>query len=84
MKWDEDKTANQQRFSEAGCILCRACNFNNVCLNHSSLDIQYYADTALGPLFYDFAGNAHFSFPPDFVNTGTTCMFHACVFAAAH
>ena len=48
------------------------CRFNNVCLNHSSLDIQYYVSPAQSgvPLFYDHTARAHFVFPPDFVSTG--------------
>lgn len=81
MNWDEDKWASQQRFNGAGCILCRACTFKNVCLNHTSLNIQYYADGTTGPLFYDFAGNAHSSFPSDFINTGEA---EVCFSVLAH
>ena len=34
-------------------------------VNHTSLNFHYYADSAWSPLFYDFAGNAHDSFPSD-------------------
>ena len=48
------------------------CRFNNVCLNHTSKDVQYYVGSAAGslPLFYDHNATPHFSFPPDFVSTG--------------
>ena len=54
-----------------GCPFCRTCRFTGVCLNHSSLEIQYYkgANNA-APLFYDLTGNPHHTFPSDFINTG--------------
>lgn len=54
-----------------GCPHCRTCVFTDMCLNHTSLQIQYYrgADNA-APLFYDSKGAPHFTFPADFINTG--------------
>ena len=53
------------------CPHCRTCAFYNVCLNNTSQKILYFRDPADdAPLFYDFAGKAHQSFPKDFVNTG--------------
>lgn len=68
MHWDEDKWPNH---NVARCDRCRACRFDNVCLNHTSLEFQYYMDSEQIPLFYDFTGNAQFVFPTDFINTGT-------------
>ncbi|KAK9794589.1 hypothetical protein WJX73_000137 [Symbiochloris irregularis] len=53
-----------------GCPFCRTCSFQSVCLNHSSLEWQYYkgADNT-APLFYDMHGQAWHRFPPDFVST---------------
>ena len=54
-----------------GCPYCRTCRFDNVCLNHSTMAIQFYHDPeSQGPLFYDFAGQPHYTFPADFINTG--------------
>ena len=64
VKWGEAS-------ARAACQHCRTCRFDNVCLNHTSLEIQYFQDPKdQGPLFYDFAGRPHWSFPADFVNTG--------------
>ena len=53
------------------CPYCRTCRFDNVCLNHTSLAIQFYQDPQDSiPLFYDFIGQPHNSFPADFINTG--------------
>ena len=52
------------------CPFCRTCVFRNVCLNHSSGAMQFYWDPARGPLFHDFAGVPHGTFPKDFINTG--------------
>jgi len=63
LKWGEDNMY--------GCPLCRTCRFDNVCFNHSSQDIQFYVGDGQLPLFYDAAnGEAHYEFPPDFINTG--------------
>lgn len=63
LKWGEDNLY--------GCPLCRTCRFDNVCLNHSSLDIQYYKGNSPLPLFYDAStGRPHHQFPTDFLNTG--------------
>ena len=54
-----------------GCPYCRTCAFASLCLNHSSLDWQYYQGAGnTAPLFYDMKGSARRSFPPDFINTG--------------
>lgn len=54
----------------------QTCRFNNVCYNHSSGAFQYYVnpkDASLGiPLFYDFDGVPHYTFPTDFVSTGVS------------
>ena len=63
MKWGEEKLG-------IGCPYCRACRFRDVCLNHTSLDIQYYLGNSTGPLFYDPYAEPHNTFPPDFINTG--------------
>lgn len=63
LKWGEDNMY--------GCPLCRTCRFDNVCFNHSSQDVQFYVGDGQLPLFYDAAnGEAHYEFPPDFINTG--------------
>lgn len=53
------------------CPYCRTCRFDNVCLNHTSLAVQFYQDPQdPTPLFYDFIGQPHNTFPADFINTG--------------
>ncbi len=50
-----------------------ACRFHDICLNHSSLEWQYYVDPedAEVPLFYHYLnGHAVYEFPGDFVMTG--------------
>ncbi len=56
--------------SKSSCSYCRTCRFDNVCLNLSSHDIQYYHGNGQIPLFYDSSGRPHLEFPPDFVETG--------------
>ena len=47
------------------------CRFDNVCLNHSSLAIQYHVSPQSAyPLFYDNDAMPHYNFPPTFVSTG--------------
>ena len=49
------------------------CRFHDVCLNHSSLEWQYYVDPeqAEVPLFYHYLnGHAVYEFPGDFIMTG--------------
>lgn len=62
LKWNER--------NEYACPYCRSCRFDNVCLNHSSLQVQYYSGKDPVPLFYDMKANAHNTFPDDFLNTG--------------
>ena len=68
LKWHEENQAN--------CISCQTCRFNNVCLNHTTLNIQYYRGETDWPLFYDILGTPHVQFPADFLNTGvpTRCL----------
>ena len=49
------------------------CRFHDICLNHSSLEWQYYVDPeeAEVPLFYHYLnGHAVYEFPGDFIMTG--------------
>ena len=49
------------------------CRFHDICLNHTSLEWQYYVDPedAEVPLFYHYLnGHAVYEFPGDFVMTG--------------
>ena len=62
LKWNEH--------NEYACPYCRSCRFDNVCLNHSSLQIQYYSGKDPVPLFYDMSAIPHHTFPADFLNTG--------------
>lgn len=62
--------AKYHELNNYACPHCRACRFDNVCLNHSTLQIQYYAGKTVAPLFYDSMGVGHMEFPEDFVNTG--------------
>ena len=77
VKWGEAS-------ARAACQHCRTCRFDNVCLNHTSLEIQYFQDPEdKGPLFYDFSGQPHWSFPSDFINTGAHGAFlHTSLCAA--
>lgn len=52
------------------CSHCRTCRFDNVCVNLSSHDIQFYKGNDNIPLFYDDTGRPHHEFPTDFVDTG--------------
>ena len=73
IKWGEAS-------ARAACQHCRTCRFDNVCLNHTSMEIQYFQSPEDGaPLFYDFSGRPHWSFPPDFVNTGVLPAVHVTV-----
>ena len=49
------------------------CRFHDICLNHTSLEWQYYVDPedVEVPLFYHYLnGHAVYEFPGDFVMTG--------------
>ncbi len=50
---------------------CRVCRFSNVCLNRTSLKIQFYKGSDNSPLFYNAKGAPVHSFPADFTDTGT-------------
>lgn len=71
VKWNEENAAS--------CPYCRTCRFNNMCLNHSSLLIQYYLEDENMPLFFNFLGMPFFHFPPDFINTGVPYLLAACM-----
>ncbi|BDA45779.1 hypothetical protein COCOBI_07-5660 [Coccomyxa sp. Obi] len=74
---------NQQRpgYSSFACTghkweddyLYHSCRFHDICLNHTSMEFQYYVDPAEAetPLFYHYLnGHPHFTFPSDFIMTG--------------
>ena len=47
--------------------------FHDICLNHTSMEFQYYVDPAAAetPLFYHYLnGHPHYTFPQDFIMTG--------------
>ena len=49
------------------------CRFHDICLNHTSLEWQYYVDPEAVevPLFYHYLnGHPVYEFPDDFVMTG--------------
>ena len=49
------------------------CRFHDICLNHTSMEFQYYVDPAAAetPLFYHYLNaNPHYTFPQDFIMTG--------------
>lgn len=53
-------------------IMCTR-RFHDICLNHTSMEFQYYVDPAEAetPLFYHYLnGHPHFTFPSDFIMTG--------------
>lgn len=57
--------------TRGGCPhYCRVCQFSNVCLNHSSLEIQFYRGEDKTPLYYSQTGAAHYNFPTGLVTTG--------------
>ena len=74
VKWSEHNAAS--------CPACRTCRFDNVCLNHTSLDIQYYLESQDIPLMYDLSGTPYWHFPPDFINTGMS--FNYCLHVCIH
>ena len=56
-----------------GMTCLTMCRFHDICLNHTSLEWQYYVDPEAVevPLFYHYLnGHPVYEFPDDFVMTG--------------
>ena len=67
IKWGED-----ERLVDNRCSDCRTCRFDNVCLNHSSLDIMFYKGSQDVLYYHEQTGKAMYSFPDDFVMLGAS------------
>lgn len=72
VKWGEDYRLDQLRCSE-----CRTCRFDNVCLNHSSLEIVFYKGSQDVIYYHEQTGKAQYDFPDDFLMLGI-CAWSAC------
>ena len=48
----------------------RVQNFDNVCLNHSSLEIMFYKGTQDVLYYHEQSGEAKYNFPDDFLMLG--------------
>ena len=72
VKWGEDYRLDHLRCSE-----CRTCRFENVCLNHSSLEIMFYKGSQDVLYYHEQSGEAQYKFPNDFLMLGMAGTCHS-------
>lgn len=66
------KLGEDERLGDNRCRDCRTCRFDNVRMNLSSLNIQFYKSFQDVMYYHEDTGEPIYSFPDDFVMSGAS------------